>query len=623
MVFNSATSASSGTLSLKQTLELVNLRLANARGARDPELALELCHDADATLCGIKGSQRRALILSKKDEDRALSDGVVTAFMDLGMLQDSLGRSDKAQASYKKAVLWGGNAEQPCPTSDFKSGKDALNTDKGQSPTLQSQPPLGSGVALLSRDFFTENVNPPAITFSPPQTDGRVDDIRQLAACLSLLQSSHSSDVILEPTARNWIQDVENDPDEQERLKALATDVVKEYVRDELKDTKAIAEVVCLAPVLEKDDFRFLLRQLYTGIDQSDLMNVPQLQGLADLIRGANPGYLDSDDLVKVLELLSARLTNIHLQSTSYIYQLTLAISHVLDSMADTKVNGLDRERLHTPLGSYLDKLKGSSDPYLVYQAAYAHQALQYVPDNDTLWEKTLRRTGNLIQGVSGLVSSAKGLDLNGFIEGLRNIQQGMAGATDVYKLVNTAYRDATSLANSGKDFLDCLKDSFSLDYKRAWYPALRGADTLIRNGQLVKFKKLICEAPCRHEPAFQWGICQRLGGIAANSLWDVNTRRSAVSFLGEIYCNDVEWGHQVDVEQWILSILMRISSLSGSVPQYAITVLEHLRTDGDAEKQAIYRSYRENDLDSCPFVVDIQSLETSTLLERVQNKPD
>ena len=461
-----------------------------------------------------------------------------------------------------------GIIEQPNPPNNVKSGKDGLNTDNGLSPAPSSQPVLGGCGTFVSHDIFTENVNPLSVMFTPPQAEERLDDIRQLAACLSLLRPSRSSDDVLEPAARKWIQDVENNYDEQERLRVLATEVIREYARDEIKDAKAIAEVVCLAPALENDDFRFLLRRFHSGIDQSDLLNVPQLQGLADLIRGADPGYLDSDDLVKLLELFNARLTNIHSQSTTYIYQLTLAISHVLDAMADTKVTGLDRERLHTPLGSYLDKLKGSSDPYLVYQAAYAYQALQYVPDNDTLWQKTMRRTGNVIQGVSGLVSAAKGLDLNGFIEGLGNIQQVMAGVTDVYKLVNTAYKDATSLAKCGKDFLDCLKESFSFEYKRTWYPALRGADILIRNGQLAKFKKLVCEAPCRQDPAFQWGICQRLGEITGSPLWDAGTRRSAVSFLRDIYCNDVEWGRQVDIKQWILSIIMRSSSLSGSVGQ-------------------------------------------------------
>jgi len=261
-------------------------------------------------------------------------------------------------------------------------------------------------------------------------------------------------------------------------------------------------------------------------------------------------------------------LRGTHHQSSKYIYQLTLAISHVLDAMADTKVNGLNREKLHTPLGSYLDKLRGSSDPYLVFQAAYAYQALQYVPDDETPWQAAMRRTGSVIQGVSGLVSAVKGFDLNGFMEGLGNIQQGMAGATEVFKVAKTAYKDAMSLAKGGKDFMDSLKESFSFDQKRTWYTALRGADTLIRDGHLVKFKTLVCEAPCRRDVAFQWGVCQRLGEIAGNSLWSVDTRRNAVSFLEEIYRNDTEWGQQVDVKQWILAILVQVSSQPGSVSQ-------------------------------------------------------
>jgi hypothetical protein len=275
-------------------------------------------------------------------------------------------------------------------------------------------------------------VNPSAIAFAPPQADERLSDIRQLASCLSLLPS-RSSDHTLEPTAREWLQTVENDIDEQERLRMLTTEVIRGFVNDELKDAKAIAEVMCLAPVLDQQSFRFLLGQFYSGVEQSDLLNINHLQGLADLIHGADPGYLDSDDLVKILELFSTRLEGTHRQSSTYIYQLTLAISHVLDAMADSKVNGLDREKLHTPLGSYLEKLRGSSDPYLVYQAAYAYQALQYVPDNETPWQAALRRTEKVIQGVSGLVSAVKGFDLNGFIEGLGEIQQGMVGICSIY----------------------------------------------------------------------------------------------------------------------------------------------------------------------------------------------
>jgi len=457
-----------------------------------------------------------------------------------------------------------GNIEGSNSSNDVKSGKPGGKEEaqKGGGTDVRGNS------APISLYIFTENVNPPAVVFIPPQQDERLKDTRQLAACLSLLHHSRSPDNVLEPAARDWLQTVENDEDEQERLRMLATEVIRGFVGDELKDSKAVAEVMCLAPVLDQQNFRFLLSYFYSCVDQSDLLNIHHLQGLADLIHGADPGYLDSDDLVKILELLTSRLRDTHRQSSTYIYQLTLGISHILDAMADSKVNGLDREKVHTPLGSYLDELREKSDPYLVYQAAYAYQALQYVPDNETPWQSAVRRTWKVIGGVSGLASAAKGLDLNGFMEGLRNIQQGVAGVSAVYAMTKTAYKDATSLAQGGKDFLDSLKESFSFDQKRAWYPALRGMDILIRDGHLVKFKTLICEAPCRHDPAFQWGVCQRLGEIAANSMWGADTRRDAVSFLDELYRNDAEWGQQVDVKQWILTILTQLSSLSGSVAQ-------------------------------------------------------
>jgi len=195
---------------------------------------------------------------------------------------------------------------------------------------------------------------------------------------------------------------------------------------------------------------------------------------------------------------------------------------------------------IHEPLAAYLDELKKSSDPYLVYQAAYTYQALLCVPDDESLWQATLRRTGKVIQGVSGLVSAVKGLDLSGFINGLGKIQQGLAGAGEIVQVVKTAYEGAVSLGESGQGFLECLQEGFSFNRKCAWYMALRGADSLIRDGSFIEFKKLVCDAPCRRDVAFQWGVCQRLGEIAANSEWNGETRRSAIVFLGKIYQDDV-----------------------------------------------------------------------------------
>jgi len=144
------------------------------------------------------------------------------------------------------------------------------------------------------------------------------------------------------------------DADEQERLHTMATEIIRAFKRDEIKDAKIVAEVVCLAPVLNKDAFNDLLREFYSGIDNSGLLNCHQVEGLAQLIQGADPGHLSADDLVKILGLLSTRLRDTHQQSTQHIHRLTMAVSHVLDAMADTKVTGLDREKLHEPLSIYL-----------------------------------------------------------------------------------------------------------------------------------------------------------------------------------------------------------------------------------------------------------------------------
>jgi hypothetical protein len=157
-----------------------------------------------------------------------------------------------------------------------------------------------------------------------------------------------------------------------------------------------------------------------------------------------------------------------------------------------------------------------------------------------------------------------KGLDLNEFIKGLGNIQQGVAGASEIVTVVKDAYKGATSLAKSGQGFLECLKDGLSFNRKCAWYTALRGADTMIQEGRFADFKTLVCEAPCRRDAPFQWGVCQRLGEVAADTTWDRETREGAIAFLGEMYRNDSEWGQQATVKQWILDILMQLSSQPG-----------------------------------------------------------
>ncbi|KAF9343418.1 hypothetical protein BGX34_006791, partial [Mortierella sp. NVP85] len=403
-----------------------------------------------------------------------MRQGIASGYIGLGRVLEMRGRRSEAQGIYKKAEKFGVQAQghdQVAQSFDTRSIAPSVKSTKGSivdTPPVKDQPSPPrknkklSAVASIPAYIFTDDVRPPAVVAKLPEPDERLINTPQLACCLALLKDSQQLEEILEPSARSWLQVAENDRDEHERLKVLAVDVIRTFKKEEIKDAKAVAEVVSLAPVLERDIFRDLLRSFYVDIDHSGLLDIHQLQGLALLVQGADTGYLDSDDLVKILGLLTTRLRETHQQSPQNIYQLTLAASYVLDAMADTKVEGLDRETLHEPLSSYLDALKGNSEPYLVYQAAYACQALLCVPDNESLWQATIRRTGKVIRGVSGLVSAVKGLDLNGFIDGLKDIQQGMAGASDVVQAVVTAFDGVKSVTEGGQGFLEGIKEGLS-----------------------------------------------------------------------------------------------------------------------------------------------------------------
>ncbi|KAK3809436.1 MAG: hypothetical protein J3Q66DRAFT_405440 [Benniella sp.] len=597
-MFSSIVSSPRSSLSPQQALKLANVYLENACNADDIDVALVLCHDTEISLYQAKKAVKRA-------EDQYVVKEIGAVYIDLGNLLERQGHSNEAKASYKKAGKLGVNVQDRGHLTKSSRPSSNMGSFKGSPPPAGDSQDSGSvrslpwrrvkqhrSIATIPTYIFSENVDPPGIKYKLPEQDERLNSTPQLAGCLYLLQPNRSPDDILEPAAQDWLQTIGKDPEEQERLRKMTTEVIRAFKRDEIKDAKVVAEVVYLAPVLDKDAFQDLLSEFYSGIDHSGLLKFHQLEGLAQLIQSGDQDHLSADDLVKILGLLSNRLRDTHQQSSHHMHQLTLAVSHVLDAMADTKVNDLNREKLHEPLSSYLSELQNSSDPYLVYQAAYAFQALLWVPDDETTWQAAMRRTGKVVQGVSGLVSAVKGLDLNKFIDGLGDIQKGIAGASKVVDVVKNAYDGATTLAKSGQGFLDSLKEGFSFDRKREWYSALRGADALIRDGELATFKVLVYEAPCRLDPAFQWGVCQRLGEIATNPMWDMNIRQGAIAFLGEIYRDDEVWGQHTSVKQWILNILMQmvLTSRTGTQQHHAAAekVLRELGSNGDAKKQTI-----------------------------------
>jgi len=425
-------------------------------------------------------------------------------------------------------------------------------------------------VPTVRVDIFDTSIRPPTVELRLPEPDTRLDNTLQLVCCLGLLKMARSPDVKLDPIAHRWMETIEKDKDEENRLKGMAAHIIRVFTNEEIKDFKVVAEVVSLAPVLDKELFHDLLKKFCSGINDSVLLDFQHLEGLAQLIQGADHGYLSTDDLVTILKHLGNRLMDSHPEPSEQMYQLTMALSNVLDAMADTKVTNLDRVKLHEPLSSYLGRLMRSSDPFLKYQAAYAYQALMNVPDDETKVQAAMRRTLKVIQGVSGLASAVHSADPKKLINGLKDILRGISGEaelSDVFDAAKSVFKDVKSGLNDGIGAVKALQEGLGFGRKLAWYPALREADVMIRAGELDNFRILVCEAPCRCDPAFQWGVCQRLGEMAANSKWDEKTRRNAIAFLGEIYRIDYVWKPRDVIKKWILKILTQLSPSSAEGP--------------------------------------------------------
>ncbi|KAF9950526.1 hypothetical protein BGZ72_007844, partial [Mortierella alpina] len=479
----------------------------------------------------------------------------------------------------------------------IRHSRSAVSSLKVSSSGIGPQLKINKNKARLN--IFLENVSRTSTAITPAKLDARIDNTSQLALCISLLPKpmvpsfqrkglERASDPINDasqamPTGgaeQTWVKTIEQNPVKKDHLRWLGSRIAEEFVKHAVKDPIAVSEVVLLGSVLDQAHYRKLLNCFIAELSESVLLDVDLLQGLVQLVQCAAPAYLDADDLVKILSILRKRLGDTHQQSSEHRYHLTLAVSRLLDVMADSehKVEDLPRVEEREPLALVLKGLQTSSDPYLLYQALYAFQALQYVPDEESVLQAVMRHslgvTESLIK-VAGVIQ----LNLNGLFEGLKQMQKTV---DETFKIAKSTYEGINSLIDSGRGLFDSLKDGLGSGLKLPWYPAVLTATILCRTGQLVDFNKLVREAPCRRDPRFQWGISQLLGEIAVDLEWESSIREKAVNFLGDLYLNDADWGRDESVKSWMQTILAKISEVPDRmVREAAQTLLQVLKKNG------------------------------------------
>ncbi|KAF9992308.1 hypothetical protein BGZ80_008611, partial [Entomortierella chlamydospora] len=247
------------------------------------------------------------IFASKKVKNPALSDGIANAYYEHGRLLDDLNRHDKAKKSHRKAEKWGyvdavgrnTGSSHPLGKSDAVRRPLLPTAAPSIVPTVVVATPakVNNGKPIpqnngmrIQQKIFDHNVTPPITKYALPEPYERITSTPQLAYCLSLLHSSMISKEELDQSERDWLQTKDVDPDERERLQTMATELIRAFVREDLKKSGVVTEAISLVAVLEQEDFRKLLQVFVDGINQSLLLDVPLLNGLAQLVRNAPQG---------------------------------------------------------------------------------------------------------------------------------------------------------------------------------------------------------------------------------------------------------------------------------------------------------------------------------------------
>ncbi|KAF9363449.1 hypothetical protein BGX34_004124, partial [Mortierella sp. NVP85] len=248
MLFGGVIASPLSTLSPQQALELARVYLENAYNTSDPVIALVLCHDTEVSLSQAKKA-------AKHDKNQTTIDEIATAYINLGKLLEIYNRETEAKAFCKKGKKLGGNVQDARRSARFarpsNNGPLTQGTSFGAGELPASNAvdlsPLSDeiqpqNVYSIPAHIFAENVPPPGIEIKLPEADERLDSTQQLAGCLGLLRASRSPDDILAPETLKWLRGIEKDTDEQDRLKTMATEVIRAFKREEIKDAKAVAE---------------------------------------------------------------------------------------------------------------------------------------------------------------------------------------------------------------------------------------------------------------------------------------------------------------------------------------------------------------------------------------------
>ncbi|KAK3808985.1 MAG: hypothetical protein J3R72DRAFT_481016 [Linnemannia gamsii] len=429
------------------------------------------CHSKDTTYLAFRSKQRIAKVASNSflllqptsKAQSALIDRVINNFRyltqrfeSIGVLvpQDHQGGATSASVDYTVKdllVLPPVIPQYPVAPSqpNINSNKDLKTStliilQHTPTPTpIDSRPKADAlgWLAAVSGDrmnIFLRNVVAPSLNVLLSSPGVRLETILQLAYCNQLLRihlpsrlAVASITTSLDPSQQASVDALLRDKEEQNKVRELVIKFEEEFMMDGLKGSEEIAEVVILGPYLDQEQYRKLLNCFISEFEAVKLLDIDLLQGLVQLVRCAETDYFLPDDLIHILAVLRTRLQDTHRQTTKHPYNLTLALSRLLDVMFEGKVQDLNRVVDHEPLSALLGQMMGSADPYVKHQATYALQGLLHVPNDETRRQFVLRHAGNIVMSLLGVVSVCS-FDFGGLSDGAGKLRDATVSALEI-----------------------------------------------------------------------------------------------------------------------------------------------------------------------------------------------
>ncbi|KAG0314274.1 hypothetical protein BGZ97_009448, partial [Linnemannia gamsii] len=587
----------------------------NNRQNNHPPLSGEMNTRGKSVLTSLKTAAKKALRPSS-ESDHSLSNAIAAVHIENSRILNRVGRFVKDEPSIEDPDVHetidnrqgdSSNVQaisEESTTSELTIQDTPLQSISSSTPTilpseegLASHSPNEVSLPILSpaeqphKEFFLRNLVKPIFRPALPKVGHRFSSTIQLAFAYHLLPREQTSlsptlrpiattyvtapELVLNEAEESWVTAIEQDTAEQDHVRTLTAQVVAEFLNVPHKDVASITEIVLLGSVLKREDYRSVLSSLTEQLERHSLLKVKLLQGLTQFLQEASPGYLIDDDLIRILRSLRNCLKDTYKQSASdHVFYLVITICRVLDALVEGNIKGLHRTEDHKPLLDILTELRGSSNPHLKFHASYAWQALQYVGDDESPLHAALRFGGGLTMAALGVASVFK-FDPENLFKGLQQLGQAAGQAYDVAK---AGVEGTQALRAGGEGVMDSMLKGFRSGAKRAWYPALQGARVCIREGQLVDFRHVVYGAPCRREAEFQQGVCQLLGEVAMDPIWEIRTRQQAIDFLVQLHRSDGEESFDAGVKNTILGILRRISETAEQIIQdHTVALLQDM----------------------------------------------